>query len=36
MESQSCFDVHVLMTKDIEYFFKSFFTICDSSVENSV
>ena len=36
MESQSCFDLHSLMAKDIEHFLKCLSAILDSSVESSL
>ena len=36
MESQSCFDLISLMTKDVEHFFKCLSAILDSSVESSL
>ena len=36
MVSQSCFDLHFIMSKDFEHFLKCLPAILDSSVENSL
>jgi hypothetical protein len=36
VESQGWFDLHFLMTKDVEHFFRCFLAIRYSSVENSI
>ena len=36
VDSQGCFDLHFLMTKDIEHFFRCFLALWVSSIENSL
>ena len=36
VESQGCFDLHFLMIKDVEHFFRCFSALQYSSLENSL